>query len=235
MSDTPAQILRQPAAIAQLLARILDSRCALSVRINDDATVHASQLLDVDYLHGLLRFDELLPASCNERIHAGTRLRIRAQIDGARADFDCTVQQVLRDGAYEHVATFPQDIHHYERRGSFRLNLPADLGISSTLFGGAGEALRSQLTDLSRQGAGAWTHGGLSGEVGSLIPCIINLPSLRVSTEAEVRTLRKFNGGVRMGLLFAGLAPAQRQGVNQAVAAVERLLVRHHALARSTS
>lgn len=235
MSAAAFQVLRQPAAIAQLLARILDSRCALAVRIDDELAAHGSQLLDVDYVHGLLRFDELLPVSCNERIHAGTRLRIRAQIDGARADFDCTVREVQHDGALMYMATFPNDIHHYERRGSFRLKLPEELGISSTLFGGAGEALRSQLTDLSRQGAGAWTHGGLSGEIGSLVPCIINLPSLRVSAEAEIRTLRKFNGGVRMGLLFAGLAPAQRQGVNQAVAAVERLLLRHHALSRSAS
>lgn len=225
--------LQNPAAIAQLLTRALDSRAVLAVSLPPASATYSSMLLGIDYASGELLLDELFPVQGQALLTAGAELRVQAQVDGGRIEFHCPVltPEQRSDGAACRCAV-PRLLLHHERRFAYRLVIPPELHYASTFFGEAGERLRARLVDISRLGVGTALPDSFDFRIGSSLPCAFDLPDMRLSTAAQVRSLRRSGGETRLGLMFADLPPPQRHGVERAVTAIERALLRHHVNAR---
>ena len=232
MARAGAQEISSPAAVAQLLSRLLDNRCQLAVRLPGAPSTYSTILLEVDYASGMLTFDEICPEAGNRYALPGGMARIQGKLDGSRIEFSCLLDEVINDaGGPAYRAALPQQINYYERRGSYRLTIPPELKLPPALFGADQGSLRGRLVDISREGAGTLLNEA-EADVGAELTCTIALPDARLSAEVEVRSAKADGDGVRIGLAFRGLDAAQQIAVDRAIAALERTLLRHQVNAR---
>ena len=225
--------LQNPAAIAQLLSRTLDSRAMLALSPLPSTSIYSSMLLEIDYASGELLLDDICPAQGQSLFKPGTELRVQAQVDGGRIEFHCPLLAVeTRPDGLAYRTAIPRLMLHHERRFAYRLIIPSELNFGSTLFGETGERRRARLTDISRLGAGASLPEAFVASVGHSLPCAFELPDMRLNTAAQVRSVRRNGGEMRLGLMFSDLTPPQRHSVERAVTTIERVLLRHHVNAR---
>ncbi|HVT35145.1 MAG TPA: flagellar regulator YcgR PilZN domain-containing protein [Nevskiaceae bacterium] len=227
-----AQEITSHAAIAQLLGRLLDNRCQLAVRLPGAPITYSTILLEVDFAGGSLLLDEICPAAGNAYVQVGGIARLQGRLDGSRVDFDCEVNAVAnQNGTPSYRAGVPQRVIYYERRGSYRLTIPPELKLPPTMLSAQAGAMAGRLVDISREGAGTLLSEA-DAELGVELACTIPLPDGQLSAEVEVRSARAGEDGLRVGLEFSHLTPAQRVSVDRAIAALERTLLRHHVNAR---
>ena len=225
--------LQNPAAIAQLLTRALDSRAMLALSPLPSPSVYSSMLLEIDFASGELLLDEACPSQGHGLFKPGAELRVQAQVDGGRIEFHCPLLEVLsRSDGNVYRTGMPQLMLHHERRFAYRLIIPSELPVGSTLFGDTGERRRARLVDISRLGAGTSMPDSFDADIGRSLPCAFDLPDMRLSTAAQVRSVRRNGGEMRLGLMFSDLSAAQRHSVERAVTSIERALLRHHVNAR---
>lgn len=226
--------LESRAAVAQMLARALEGRAPATVRLAQVTDIYSSMLLEADFPAGHLVFDELHPADGNSALKPGSELIVQVRVEGGHIEFRSNIVEAVQHGGNAAWRTsIPQVVLHHERRFAYRLMIPASLSLSSTLFDTGGAAQRAKLVDISRLGAGTLMSGKLEADIGSSVPCVFDLPELRLATDVQIRSIRKnASGQTRLGLMFSNLAPTKRHNVERAVTSIERALLRQHVKVR---
>jgi len=120
---------------------------------------------------------------------------------------------------------FPERVQYRERRGGFRIALPANTGLPLSQFAHDGMIFRGMLADLSRMGAATVVTGG-RGAPGEELECLLRLPGTTLQTRAEVRSRQERNGQLRLGLRLVDLTPAQDAMLSAEIATLQRMVLR---------
>lgn len=231
--EQQAARLRNPAEIAQMLSRVHEHRGLITVHVAGSAGSYTSILLSVDLIEGTLLFDELHPAADRRQVGTGTSLNISARLEGSRVEFSCVVRACIRlKGGLAYRASMPNSIDYFERRNSYRLSVPAALQLQPLSFESLDGPLPGRLVDISRRGLAAVLHPDAEAGIGALVPCTLRLLDHPVNLEAEIRSSMRQARGLRLGVMFPRLTPAQHFSLDASVARLERSLLRHYAAAR---
>lgn len=224
--DLHGLLLRNPERIAALLHRLRLHRSLLSLRFEGSERWHASMVVAIDAARGRFHLDA--PASApTPAPQPGARISVRGRVDGGDLRFRCRYAgTVLIDGIEALEAQAPDEIFVLERRTAFRLNLPPQLGLPPSAIGREQPTHPTRLIDVSLAGAGAVVPHAVQPQIGDALRMRIQLPGASVQTEAEVRSARAGEGGVRVGLRFEGLRSDDENRLAQAVNTLERQLIR---------
>ena len=231
--EQEAARLHNPAEVAQILTRVLEQRGLITIHVAGTAGSYSSILLGLDLSGGTLLFDEPHPRNGDRHVSGGTRLLVSVRLDGSRIEFVCTVQaSVSFKGAPAWRTTLPQSIDYFERRGSYRLSVPAALQLHPVIFGSLDGPLPARLVDISRRGLAAVLGPQAEAGIGAQVPCTLRLLEDTVSLDAEIRSSVRHRNRLRLSVLFPNMTPSQRYNLDASVARLERNLLRHYAAAR---
>lgn len=231
--EQEAARLRNPAEIAQILTRVHDQHGLVTIHVAGTAGNYSSILLGLDLTGGNLLFDELHPRNGDRHVVAGAKLLVSARLDGSRIEFACKVQSsVSYKGAPAWRTTLPHSVDYFERRGSYRLSVPAALQLHPVVFDSPDGPLSARLVDISRRGLAALLDPEVEAGIGAQVPCTLRLLENTVSLDAEIRSSVRHQNRLRLGVLFPSMTPSQRYNLDASVARLERNLLRHYAAAR---
>jgi c-di-GMP-binding flagellar brake protein YcgR len=208
--------------IAALLGRVLHARSLLSLGLGE-GELCSSLLLEVSPLRGCLLIDAPFPEI---PLAPGTQLLVSGQLDGGRFVFRSTVEApTLASSSDLLQLRFPERVQYRERRGAFRITLPANAGLPASQFTHDGMVFRGMLADLSRGGAATVVTGG-RGAPGEELECLLRLPGTTLQARAEVRSRHERSGQLRLGLRLVDLTPAQDAMLSAEIAALQRMVLR---------
>ena len=208
--------------IAALLGRVLHARSLLSLSLGEGEQC-SSLLLEVSPLRGCLLIDAPFP---DIPLSPGTPLLISGQLDGGRFVFRTSVEApTLASSGDLLQLRFPERLQYRERRGAFRITLPANIALPASQFTHDGMIFRGMLADLSRSGA-ATVVTGRRGAPGEELQCVLRLPGTSLQTRAEVRSRHERQGQLRLGLRLVDLTPAQDAMLSTEIAALQRMVLR---------
>ena len=215
-------IIEDRRQIAALLGRVLHARSLLSLNLGE-GELCSSLLLEVSPLRGCLLIDAPFP---DIPLSTGTQVLVSGQLDGGRFIFRSTVEApTMASGADLVQLRFPERVQYRERRGAFRIALPANTGLPLSQFTHDGMSFRGMLADLSRGGAATVVTGG-RGAPGEELQCLLRLPGTTLQTRAEVRSRHERNGQLRLGLRMVDLTPAQDAMLSAEIATLQRMVLR---------
>lgn len=224
--DLSGTLLRSTAGIESLLHRLRLHRSLLSVRAEGSQRWHTSMVVAVDPQARKFDLDELHPAP-RQPLRAGTALLVRGRVDGGDLRFRCSVVGNARVGDAPTLrAALPEEIFVFERRGAFRLNLPAFLNLSPSRVGRGQPEHDARLVDISHTGAGALVPGTVEPAVDDTLRVRIQLPGTVIEADAAVRSVTPGNSGIRVGLQLGGLRGQDEAHLAQAINGLERQLIR---------
>jgi c-di-GMP-binding flagellar brake protein YcgR len=227
--DERGLLLRRPAQIESLLHRLRLHHTLLSVRLAGVPRWYSSLVIAIGPDHRHVDLDALHPPPLTAPT-AGTGLAIHARVDGGdlrlRSEVigPCRVEQLpaLR-------IAFPHTAFVRERRLNFRLPLSSRLGLAPSQIVHAGTERHAPLADISADGAAALLSQPLEAPVGSRLQCQIDLPGLKLDTDAELRSSTELRHGWRVGMQFAPLPGDRRERLQRAILSLERQLIRTRA------
>ncbi|TJY62883.1 flagellar brake protein [Sinimarinibacterium sp. CAU 1509] len=227
--DERGLLLRRPAPIESLLHRLRLNHAILSVRLAGAPRWYSSLVIAVGPNYSHVDLDALHPPPLTAPT-AGTGMAIHARIDGGdlrlRSEVigPCRVEKLpaLR-------IAFPHTAFVRERRINFRLPLSPRLGLAPSHIVHAGTECHAPLADISTDGAAALLSRPLEAPIGSSLQCQIDLPGLKLDTEAELRSSTAVRHGWRVGMQFAPLQADRRERLQRAILALERHLIRTRA------
>ncbi|AXQ30412.1 hypothetical protein D0B54_17785 [Solimonas sp. K1W22B-7] len=215
-------IIEERRQIAALLGRVLHARSLLSLGLGE-GELCSSLLLEVAPLRGCLLIDAPFP---EVPLSPGTQVLVSGQLDGGRFVFRSTVEsptQAVNNDLLQ--LRFPERVQYRERRGAFRIALPAQTALPPSQFTHDGVIFRGLLADLSRGGAATVVSGG-RGSPGDELQCLLRLPGTSIQTRAEVRSRHERNGQLRLGLRLLDLTPQQDQMLSAEIASLQRMVLR---------
>lgn len=224
--DLSGTLLRSSAGIESLLHRLRLHRSLLSVRVEGAQRWHSTMVVAVDPQKDRLDLDALHPAPRHD-LAAGTQLLVRGRVDSGDLRFRCKVVGNAKVNDEPTLkTTLPEEIFVFERRGAFRLNLPAFLNLPPSRIGREQPEHDARLVDISHTGAGALVPRTVEPAIEDSLRVRIQLPGTVIDADAQVRSVTPISTGIRVGLQLAGLRGADEAHLTQAINSLERQLIR---------
>lgn len=209
--------------IAALLGRVLHARSLLSLGLGE-GELCSSLLLEVAPLRGCLLIDAPFP---EVPLSPGTQVLVSGQLDGGRFVFRSTVEAPTMAVSDELLQLrFPERLQYRERRGNFRISLPAQTALPASQFSHDGLVFNGLIADLSRDGAGTLIPHNGRGAPGEELLCLLRLPGTSLQTRAEVRSRHERSGQLRLGLRLLDLTPQQDALLSAEIATLQRMVLR---------
>lgn len=218
------------AQIAQVLRRLQEQRCLLTVQVGTATESYTSAVLEVVLEDEYLVLDELTPREGHERLKHSREIQVRAILDGIEVRFASRVAQInTEQGLPYYKVPFPERIDYPQRRQVHRVHVPLNTGYPVSLLLPDERILSGELRDISPEGI------GIRVRIGTLDPgrdrgmraiCHLSLPQQReLVTDIEFRyiddPLQK-NRVPRLGARFVDLKGAQARRVEQFCAELAR-------------
>jgi len=232
-SDEHIQTLRQARQIARLLEQLHAERGQLTLVADGGRLEKVANLLLVDTDRRVLVIDAFEGAEAALFERAGDIL-VKAVIDGIQTWFNLAgVTRLHERGDYYYHLPFPDVLYRLQRRGAFRVRLPAGVQSQALLQAPAqGRALRGLIHDISvtgvcfrfpRRELGHFAVGLRFDRVQIVCDC-----ELDVSVQVEVVNLREEGEqSILVGMRFIDLSPDAERAIDRAVQAMQReMLVR---------
>lgn len=224
--DLSGTLLRSSAGIESMLHRLRLHHSLLSVRVEGAQRWHSTMIVAVDPQKNSLDLDALHPAPRHD-LATGTPLLVRGRVDSGDLRFRCkVVGNANVDGNAALKATLPEEIFVFERRGAFRLNLPAFLKLPPSRIGRQQPEHDARLVDISHTGAGALVPRTVEPAIDDSLRVRIQLPGAVIEADAEVRSITPISTGIRVGLQLGGLRGHDEAHLTQAINSLERQLIR---------
>ncbi|MGM0633661.1 MAG: flagellar brake protein [Pseudomonadota bacterium] len=131
--DNPDRYYTNPGDIFTVFRALQADRSTINVQFDEDGPLHNSLILEARLRERILLFDELTPASANERALAGETFSIRASVNGIRVyapGLHVLSGHRDRSGIYYRVA-FPDRLLYLQRRNAYRVPVPARLALTA--------------------------------------------------------------------------------------------------------
>ena len=223
------QHIRFRPQILNLLQRIYDGRCLLSISLANHSHRYNSALLKIDAEQAYLLLDEFKPDSGHTLFLQQQRCRVQAGIKGISISFIATLIDSGRqnDIAYYRVR-LPDTLSYGQRRAHFRPRVSRALGTEVHLEIPAGDSLRGTLQDISLGGLRVKTSDAQADlPAGTPRHCRFTLPDgTLIHGPIELRFLSHGDDGCQLGGRFLQLPPTQRRALQKFIAELEREALR---------
>ncbi len=223
--------ITDPAQIARLLERIMESRSLLAVTIPGVNAIYNSAILGVLSEDRCLLLDELNPEDGHKHVINATKFHSFTRHRGVEIHFASRVLEVGQEaqGAFYRVA-FPETVDYKQRRESYRVRIGLSQNISVTIENGEAKPLTGRVYDISAGGLGAYVDRNTRLSVGQVLPsCTVQLPgNKQISSAIEIRyaKLDEQTGDLRIGARFLNLSRTERNTIEKFIAALEREMLR---------
>lgn len=208
MSSAP---IREPQAIAKLLARVIDERRPVSLWRAGADNAHASLLVGLKIPNGV--YLDTPPQSLAEAYQKGDKLMVQTQLDGTELRFRTRFQLHSRyEGFPALLCEWPDEVQHQERRRAFRVRASGDRA-AVELIGENDQHMPARLQDLSVGGFGALISQSARLQPGEMLDCSVEVRGQRLDTGVTVQSFQAVEGTRfwRVGARFEQLDPAQER------------------------
>lgn len=185
-----------------------------------------SVILSVDTAQGHFLVDALRG---DEALQAGTNLYFDTQVEGRRLRFECLLSNRLAlDDGPAYLLSAPRIVLDQQRRSAYRVRVPATLRMPAAI-NEHGRMLPARLLDLSVQGCSARVESAISLSSGDSVRMHLKLSDLNLACTATVRHVERVPGAARLGMEFELDQPADAAALDQAVAKLQREILRRRA------
>ncbi len=226
------QALRHPRQIARLMGLLHAERGQLTLVTAAGGLEKTANLLAADAAHGRLVIDAFSGAEAEAFEHARD-IRVKTVIEGIQTWFGVPVLARLHDRGddYYHLP-FPDVLYRLQRRGAFRVRLPATAQAHAQVMTVDGSRmLRGAIHDISITGVcfrfsgedvGAFQVGEVFEHAQVSCDC-----GMRFDVRAAVSNLRaEGEKAILVGMRFIDLPPATERQLDRAVQAIQRDMMR---------
>lgn len=189
----------------------------------DEPTAGLTVILSVDPANGALLIDALRDA---RDLEPGAALYFDTQVEGRRLRFECRLDQIVMmdDGAAYRVVD-PHLVLDQQRRNRYRVRLPPTLRLPAAISG-AGKLTQARVLDLSTRGCRTELDTPSELERGDAVRVSIRLGSTDLTCNAHVRHVQRLPGAAKLGVEFELPAQADMHLLDQAVARLQREILR---------
>ena len=216
--------------ITEVLRRLQDRRCLLTVHVGSHPEPFTSAILEVVHEDEYLVLDELAPREGHALLETARDLQVRARLDGIEVRFTSRVARISAEGGLPfYKVPYPERIDYPQRRQSHRVSVPLNTGYPVSLLLSDERILSGELRDISPEGLGIRVRLGTldpARDHGMHAICQLTLPKTReIVMDVEFRyiddPLRK-NRVPRVGARFLDLKGASLRRVEQFCAELAR-------------
>lgn len=210
----------------ELLAALHALRAHVWIGALDHPSLGLSVILSVDPAQGHFLVDALRG---DESLHAGTHLYFDTQVEGRRLRFECLLSNRLAlDDGPAYLLSAPRIVLDQQRRSAYRVRVPATLRMPAAI-NEHGRMLPARLLDLSTQGCRARIESAMSLSTGDAVRVHLKLSELNLACSATVRHVERVPGAARLGMEFELDQTADAAALDQAVARLQREILRRRA------
>lgn len=214
----------------QLLNRIFEQHCLLSLRFAHDDEAFQSAIIELAPAAGYLVLDALVPQHGNLAAAANEVIQLQTRLGGMDVRFASRITaRGSQDGLPYYQALYPAQIEYPQRRREYRVAVPFDRGIEVRYFPPNGGCIRGEVRDLSPSGFCARL---LSGDLARITPkdmrlgsCEIDLiQGLTVRTAVAICHIMpgRSRSAPRIGACFTDLDARTERLIERSCAALER-------------
>jgi len=221
--------------IADLIEQIYRHHCLLAINIPYVDETYTSAIIEVAREKRHIVLDELAPRSGNRHLRTGTRIGIRARLNGATLRFEGEVTALGEDsGLAYYQLPFPPLLDQLQRREYFRAGVPMERHIAVQISTASGKVFSAELRDISLGGFSARVRAAPIEELapGTFLPaCTIILPDqapIRASGSICYADVWQSTQVSRCGVRFVELDKTDRRMLEQFIAQLDRQTKRRH-------
>lgn len=154
-SPQPPKLLTTAAEINGNFRTLLNNNLPLKIRFPGREQRYLSYIVAVDRENASLALDEFVPNTSQRLLQSGEEFHVEAHIDGVRINWSHQ-QTGIPAEINGHPCLwfkFPEEMHHHQRRGTFRANVIPDQPASIVIAGIAlATPVRGRLLDISATG-----------------------------------------------------------------------------------
>jgi c-di-GMP-binding flagellar brake protein YcgR len=226
-SSTPEPI-REPKAVEKLLGRLIDARTIIHIWHPKAQEGHLSTLVALKPYSGL--YLDSPPESVLDLYHVNDSLQVRSQLDGTDIRFRTKLQLHSRyEGYAALLCDWPDEVHHYERRLTFRVRVGGQKTSVQLELDDAGEQHRGRLVDLSIGGFGAMIDPGAQLSAGEVLDCNLAIQGQSLTAKARIQSIEPVPGNrfARLGARFVDLPPLQERTLSKLILELDRQSIQH--------
>jgi len=220
--------IRDHKAVEKLLGRLINARAIVHIWHPKAQEGHLSTLLALKPYSGL--YLDSPPESVLDLYHVNDDLQVRSQLDGTDIRFKTKLQLHSRyEGYAALLCDWPGEIHHYERRLTFRVRVGGQKTAVALDLDDAGEHHRGRLVDLSLGGFGALIDPGAQLSAGEMLDCHLEIQGQSLSAKAQVQSIEPMSGDrfARIGARFVDLPPLRERTLSKLILELDRQSIQH--------
>lgn len=221
--------------VCRLLVRLRRMRNLLTIRPADSPREFTSMLLSMDLARRYLVLDAPRPRPPGGPLHAGTRLYVQSQLDGAALVMVTRIDSLIGNTSDDDPADaslmvdWPSRLSYYERRQDYRVTVPATLIASPARIIIDQRARPARLVDISASGAALMlSRETLPVKEGDELDCVLPLPERDLKLPMTVCSVAKGRDGQRIGGTLRVSTPRDAELLQRSVTAIERWWLQHH-------
>ncbi|MFP4209272.1 MAG: flagellar brake protein [Wenzhouxiangella sp.] len=220
--------IRDQREVNGLLRRLIDTRAIIHIWHPDGHEGHLSTIIGLKPPVSI--YLDAPPESAIDLYRPGDQLQVRTRLDGTDVRFRTRLQLHSRyEGYAALLCEWPAEVHHYERRLTFRVRVTGkEAGVTLELDDGD-ERHRGRLVDLSLGGFGALIDAGAQLSAGEVLDCVLELQGQQLATQAAIQSFEPIAGTRfwRLGARFLDLDPMQERRLGKLVLELERQSIQH--------
>ncbi|MGB1090827.1 MAG: flagellar brake protein, partial [Oceanobacter sp.] len=125
MPATDIQTLTDPIDIYGALRRLVLMNEDVTLTFQGDPTPYLSRLTHAELKSRSFFMDDLRPAEGNEKARQGTPFSIQCERQGVSIQFNADGRLRYQPELHQYRAEFPSQLSFQQRRGAYRINVPA--------------------------------------------------------------------------------------------------------------
>lgn len=223
LTDPPALAAHDSREIWELLAALQALRAHIWLGEDGQPALGLSVILAVDPPVGDFIVDALREPNA---LQEGSRLYFDTQVEGRRLRFECRLAEYLNleDGPAYRLDQ-PRLVLDQQRRSAYRVRVPTTLRLPAAI-NEHGRMVPARLLDLSSRGCSARIEATMDLAKGEAVRMHMKLTEINIICSATVRHVQRMPGAARLGMEFEIDQPADSAALDQAVAKLQRELLR---------
>ena len=215
--------------ICQVLRRLLEQHCLLTVQIGSAPERFTSAILEVVRDGEFLVLDELTPHAGHLRLRDDRQIQVRGILDGLEVRFASKVAQISAKNELPYYKVpFPIRIDYPQRREVHRIPAPLHTGFPVSLLMADERIVSGELRDISPAGLGLRVRTrtiDITADRNTIAICHVSLqPPSEFVADIQICHLDPPVRGrlPRLGARFIALQPGQTRRVEQLCAEFAR-------------
>ena len=225
------QIITSLAQRSQVLRRLLDNRCLLSVSLAGQKEIFLSAILSVNRRDSTFDIDELNPTVEQGVLLASPLINITGQLQGVSVRFSTSISQIQTiDGDAYYVLTFPEKIFYAQQREYYRIYISMLRRPSIRLEFDDQEYNSGEIANISLGGVLAVLPRDVKLTTGDRVPnCNIkfnNEEEITATIEIRHQRVHPKTGQIEAGLIFLNLNKEQKKLLRKHATRIEREIAR---------